>query len=90
MQKKYVELKNNRVAILKYYFKANTETELFKELLKNDIIPYVLYLDPTVEVLLLSEDNNVAVNKMSGDDVKTIHEAICGLKPDKMTIAEYF
>ena len=90
MQKKYVELKNNRVAILKYNFGVDTETELFKELSENAIIPIDLYLEPTVEVLLLSENNNAMVNKMSKDDIKTIYEAICGLKPNKMTVAEYF
>ena len=89
MQKKYVELKDNRVAILKYYFRVDTNTELFKELAGDDIIPHDLYLDPVVEVLLLSEKNNVIVNKMSGDDVKTIHKNICALKPNKMTVAEY-
>ena len=90
MQKKYVELKNNRVAILSYAFKVDTENGLFKKLSSITTIPDDLYLDPTVEVLLLSENNNVVVNKMSKDDVKTIYEAICELKPEKITVAEFY
>ena len=89
MQKKYVELKNNRVAILSYNFFTDIKSELFNELPEDTIIPYNLYFAPEVEVLLLSENNNVIINKLNGDDIIIIHDAIKKLVPEKITAKKY-
>ncbi len=89
MQKKYVELKNNRVAILKYNFVTDIKSELFNELSEDAIIPDNLYFAPEVEVLLLSEKNNAVINRLNGDDIIIIHNAIKKLVPEKITAKKY-
>ena len=88
MSKKYIELKKDRVAILDYHFGIDENSETFKELKEDAIIPVELW-SPVISVMVLHEVPG-GTNKLSGGDIKAIHDAICSLKPNEMTVAEWF
>jgi hypothetical protein len=93
MAKKYVDLSKGRLAVIEYFWKANEESELFKELDEDDVIPEELWhKNPhNMSIEFIRRENGSESNVYDAWDSKSIFDAIDSLKPPKgLTVMDYY